>query len=100
MASKEVNKFKELRSLFNLINMSIKNNPSEENARELIEKLTTCIKNIDDPVLASNFQTYWLEIEEKLKQRTDESYFIIQKRLITIQIEKVMFPELSRSATR
>lgn len=92
------NRFNDLRFLFDLIQTSITNTPSEENAHNMLAALLECIEGLEDPALASNFQTYWFEISDKIKNISDENHFIIQERLIKLNIERVMFPELSELA--
>jgi len=91
------NKFEKLRFLFNEIKIAIENEPTERNARLALKSLLESLKEIKDPVLASNFQTYWLDITNQIKQLSDENDFAHQKHLIELNIEGIMFPELAQN---
>ncbi|MDD3285576.1 MAG: hypothetical protein PHG95_03000 [Patescibacteria group bacterium] len=88
---------KELKKAFNLFASLLEKTENEEMVNNLIDELLAFIEKIDDPSLAANFQTYWLEIREKIKAKTDENHFIIQERMIKLNIERIMFPELSKA---
>lgn len=87
------NKNKDLQDLFKLVRLSAQKTPTEENGQALLTVLEKCIENIQDPVLASNFQTYWLETKHEIKKISEESAFLVSERIIKLSIAQIMFPE-------
>jgi len=93
------NKRQELKEVFNLFNELLNKNNGEDITDEIngiLDNLVIFIETNNDPLLAADFQSCWLEIKEKIKNKLeDENHFIIQDRRIRISIERAMFPELS-----
>ncbi|MDD2680791.1 MAG: hypothetical protein PHE20_01655 [Patescibacteria group bacterium] len=91
------NKSERLRFLFEVLKARIENEPSEEAAHLVLEALSERVERIKDPLLASNFQSYWIDIADKIKDLSDEKYFADQKHLIELNIERIMFPDLAQN---
>jgi hypothetical protein len=90
------NEFKKLLSLFKRIKKAIKKEPTERNAHFALILLLNNLEEIEDPNLASNFQSHWLDIANQIKKLSNENYFARQKLLIELNIERIMFPELAQ----
>ncbi|HQO11252.1 MAG TPA: hypothetical protein PK837_02500 [bacterium] len=80
----------ELKKAFDLFACLLEKTNNKEIVDDTIDEFLDFIEKINDPVLAANFQSYWLDIREKIKAKADKNHFVIQERLIKLNLERIM----------
>lgn len=81
-----------IKDFFDTIASYIKSQRSEDECHRLLIGISQICQQIDEPVVASNFELYWQETKNKMRPYCDPANFRFYELEIEMYLQKILAP--------